>query len=333
MDIQRLLRRYRGDWKELEDLLALFAGEPDRIQASQIRRLIHLYRKVSAHLALLQARNPEDELTLHLNQLAARAHHMVYKQEPHNGRQLSDFFGRYFIGLIRQRKMFILAAFMLVLLGGASGFIAVLLDPASIYGILPAQIADNVDPSRLGEGLSSSSHSIISAQIMTNNIRVAVLAFAAGVTFGLGTVYLLVYNGLMVGALAALYWKADATYPFWAYILPHGVIELTAIFIAGGSGLYMGYRMWVPGRYPWRLQLLQNAKESVQLLLGTIPMFVTAAVIEGYITPSALSLETKYAVAVLTLLLLAGYYLYGRRKERRKPDATPSHGSAAPDIG
>jgi uncharacterized membrane protein SpoIIM required for sporulation len=152
---------------------------------------------------------------------------------------------------------------------------------------------------------------------MSNNIKVAVLAFVGGITFGVATVYFMIFNGLLLGALAAVYWQAGKSYEFWAYILPHGVIELTAIFIAGGAGLYMGYRMFVPGQYPWGLQLIRTAKESVQLLMGTIPLFVIAGIIEGFITPSSLSLTTKYAVAIGTLALLTGYYIYGRLRQQR----------------
>ncbi|MDY0408887.1 stage II sporulation protein M [Paracerasibacillus soli] len=81
---------------------------------------------------------------------------------------------------------------------------------------------------------------------MTNNIQVAFLAFAGGITFGILTVYVLMINGIMVGGLAAFFWHYSKTYVFWAYIVPHGIIELTAIFIAGGAGLLMGYKLLVP---------------------------------------------------------------------------------------
>jgi uncharacterized membrane protein SpoIIM required for sporulation len=112
-----------------------------------------------------------------------------------------------------------------------------------------------------------------------------------------------------------VYAQADSSYAFWAYILPHGVIELTAIFIAGGAGLHMGYRLLVPGRYDRKHQFLLAAKESAQLLLATLPLFVVAGVIEGYITPSGLSLETKYGVALLTLMVLFGWYAWGLRQK------------------
>ncbi|MDF2922077.1 MAG: hypothetical protein K0R57_991 [Paenibacillaceae bacterium] len=332
MEMKRLLSRHRKNWMELDGLLQIFDRHPGKVDAGHISRLTRLYRSASSHLSLLQSRYPHDELTLYLNQLVSRAHHVLYKEQHNSGVQLSAFFGQYFIGLLTRRRTFIIAAALLFTVGAFSGFVSILMDGDNLGALLPSQIADNIDPSRTGEGLSGMSHSIVSSEIMTNNIRVAVLAFAAGITFGIYTVYILAFNGLMIGALAAVYWKAGETYLFWAYILPHGIIELTAIFIAGGAGLYMGYKMWVPGQYSWRLQLLQCAKESVQLLLGTIPLFVIAGVIEGYITPSGLSLAAKYAFALLTLFLLAAYYAYGTRRGRLAQAPSPLPGIVRPNA-
>src|SRR5699024_5408907 len=102
------------------------------------------------------------------------------------------------------------------------------------------------------------------------------------------------------------------SYEFWAYIVPHGMIELTAIFIAGGAGLLMGYKLFVPGSYSRGYQLKENAKRSVQLFLGTIPLFIIAGIIEGFITPSTLSLEVKYAVALITIIGLLLYVTWGK---------------------
>jgi len=321
MEVQSLLKRHRAEWKELEELLEVFARRTGSVTSAQIRRLTYLYKSSSSHLSLMQTEAPGDELTVYLNELVNRAHHILFQEQHRSGRQLTVFFRDYFISLILKRQWFITSAALLFLFGAGSGFLSVLADSSHIYDLLPQQIAGYVDPAQTGKGLEGAPHSIISAQIMTNNIRVAVLAFVSGITFGIWTVYLLAFNGLLVGALAAVYWKAGETYLFWAYILPHGIIELAAIFIAGGAGLFMGYRMFVPGPYPWKLQLLRSAKESVQLLMGTIPLFVVAGIIEGYITPSGLSLDAKYAFAAVTLLILICYYAYGWLRNRHQMDS------------
>ena len=314
LDIKHFIKLHRSAWIELESLLPLFAKSPKKINADQINQLTHLYKKASSHLAQMRTNHPQDEITHYLNQLVAKAHHAVFQEQFKSKHQLGHFFSVYFPALLRNYQRFIFFAFVLFMTGAASGFISVWNEPANLYAILPYSMAGSIDPDRTGEGLLNAPHAVISASIMTNNIRVAVLAFVAGITFGIGTVYLMVYNGLFVGAITAVYWKAGESYLFWAYILPHGIIELTAIFIAGGAGLYMGYRMFVPGQTPWSLQLLRSAKHSVLLLMGTFPLFVIAGTIEGYITPSALSLEAKYIFAMGTLLLLAAYYVYGWMK-------------------
>ena len=228
-------------------------------------------------------------------------------------RQVRRFFGMTFIKLLWEQWRFVVAALALFTLGALGSFFSVLNDPQHIYSILPANIAYGVDPDSLGSADGQVDSAVMSAGIMTNNIQVAFLAFAGGITFGLLTVYALIYNGIIIGALAALFWHHGKTYAFWAYIVPHGMIELTAIFIAGGAGLLMGYKLLVPGHFSRGYQLKVHAKRSVQLLLGTIPLFVIAGVIEGFITPAAISLEAKYFVAFLTVLGLIFYFMIGKR--------------------
>ncbi|WP_159882152.1 stage II sporulation protein M [Paenibacillus puerhi] len=316
MDIHRFIREHKPVWSELERLLEKFERKKRHVQAEEIDRLTTLYKQASAHLAFAQTYYAGDDAEVFLNQLVSRAHHALHAEQWKSGSRLGDFFKRHFIGYALERKWFILLALLLFLVGGLSGFVSVWQDPLNLYAVLPPTIAESVDPQRVGENHDSIQSAIMSSTIMTNNIRVAVLAFVSGITFGALTVYLLVFNGLLIGALAALFWQSGRSYIFWAYILPHGIIELMAIFIAGGAGLYMGYRMIAPGRYTRKYMFLRSVKESALLLVGTIPLFVIAGIIEGYITPSPLSLEAKYAFAGLTVLALAVYVLYGVQKQK-----------------
>ncbi|HBZ80407.1 MULTISPECIES: stage II sporulation protein M [Brevibacillus] len=315
MDITSFWHKHKAAWAELEQLVERFTRKQRHITAADIDRLTHLYKKASAHLALVRSYHPADEITLYLNQLVSRAHNLTYKQQSGSWQQLRHFFGVHLIALMHNRISFIGMAALLFVIGGVSGFVAVLADPLNLYYVLPQGMAEQIDPSRLGEGHDAINSPVISTMIMTNNMKVAILAFVSGITFGLVPIYLLLFNGLLVGALAAVYFQADSSYAFWAYILPHGVIELAAIFIAGGAGLHMGYRLLVPGRYDRKHQFLEAAKESAQLLLATLPLLFVAGIIEGYITPSSLSLEVKYLVAAATMLLLALWYFFGRRRQ------------------
>lgn len=312
MDVRSFVQRNREVWNELEDLLQLFAKQPKRAGAAEIDRLTLLYRTVSSQLSFMRTESPKEEVTGYLNHLVSRTHHMLYQEQYKSSHQLGYFFRQHLPSLLRKRWSFAAIACLLFLFGAVSGYLSVWLDASNLFAVLPDSMTKGIDPNRIGEGAKEAPHALLSTAIMTNNIRVAILAFVSGITLGIWTIYLMAYNGLIVGALAAYFAQSSKAYTFWAYILPHGVIELTAIFIAGGAGLYMGYTMLVPGPYPRKYALLRTAKESVQLLLGTVPLFVVAGLIEGYITPSGLSLETKYAFALLTLLLLAAFAVYCR---------------------
>lgn len=317
MNVRHFIKQNREDWQRLEQLIRSLQRSRAAFSAAEIEVFHQLYQKAAQQLSYSQTYFPAEEVTVYLNELVGKAHNLLYKDQTTSMKQLRHFFSVTFVRLLSEQWRYALAAMLLFALGFAGSYIAVQQDPLHMYALLPGDIANHVDPNQLGsqDGLVESS--LMSTTIMTNNIQVAMLAFAGGVTFGLLTVYILFYNGVIVGALAALFWQNGQSYAFWAYIVPHGMIELTAIFIAGGAGLMMGYKLFVPGRYSRGLQLKRNARRSVLLLLGTIPLFVIAGIVEGFITPAAIALEAKYGVALLTVCGLIAYMLYGFRKHHR----------------
>ena len=314
MNVKQFVKKHREEWKQLEQLVAAMSKRPYKMTGDTITQYHRLYQKAAQNLSYSQTYFPDDEVTQYLNGLVSKSHNLLYKDQVSSLKQIRYFFSTKFIGLLLEQWKFVLLAMILFFIGAIGSFIAVFNDPLHIYSILPAEISQGVDPDKLGKGAGAVNSSLMSASIMTNNIKVAIFAFAGGITFGIVTVYLMVYNGIIIGALAALFWHHGKSYDFWAYIVPHGMIELTAIFIAGGAGLLMGYKLFVPGQYTRGYQVKHQAKRSVQLLLGTIPLFVIAGIIEGFITPASISLEAKYAVAGLTVLGLILYVVIGKLK-------------------
>ncbi|MCP3740075.1 stage II sporulation protein M [Rossellomorea sp. BNER] len=312
MNVKQFVKQHREDWQQLEQMLTILHKRKRKIKGSDIEQFNRLYQKSAQNLSYCQTYFPKEDVTLYLNELVSKSHNLLYRDQISSMKQIRHFFGVKFVGLLLEQWKFIVVAMMLFTIGALGGFFSILDDPQNAYSVLPENIAQGVDPEQLGKNDGQVDASLMSTSIMTNNIQVAILAFAGGVTFGLLTVYLLIYNGLIVGGIAAVFWHHDKTYEFWAYIVPHGMIELTAIFIAGGAGLLMGYKLFVPGHYSRGHQLKQQAKRSVQLLLGTIPLFVIAGVIEGFITPAAISLEAKYIVAFLTVVGLILYIVIGK---------------------
>lgn len=321
MNSKQFIQTHRDDWKQLEQLTKQFSKKRKKdLSSTVIHQFDMYYQKAAQNLSYSQTYFPNEEITNYLNQLVTQAHNILYRAEHSSWKQVRTFLTEKFIALLIEQWKAIVIAMLLFIFGGLASFLAVTNDPLHLYSILPTEMAQSImSPGELEANVNADAidASLFSAQIMTNNIQVAILAFAGGITFGILTVYLLVYNGVIVGALAGLFWHSGNSYVFWAYILPHGVIELIAIFIAGGAGLLMGYKLCVPGNLTRKYQLKKNTLRSVQLLLGSIPLFVIAAFIEGFITPADLSLELKYAVAALTALAFLAYMLYGFHKNEK----------------
>lgn len=318
MNAKQFVKKHRDDWKQLERLTAELSKSKPDLNGDGINQFYKLYQKAAQHLSYAQTYFPQEDVSYYLNGLVSKAHNLLYKDQISSIKQMRHFFSTTFILLLLEQWKFVMAAFILFTLGALGSFFAVINDPVNLFSVIPANIAQNVDPDQLGKSDGQVLSTMMSASIMTNNIQVAILAFAGGVTFGLLTVYVLIYNGILIGALFGLFWHSNKTYEFWAYIVPHGMIELTAIFIAGGAGLLMGYKLFAPGPHPRSLHLKIQAKRSVQLLLGTVPLFVIAGLIEGFITPAAISLEAKYFTAFATVIGLVVYIAIGKmRMEKR----------------
>ncbi|MUK88701.1 stage II sporulation protein M [Ornithinibacillus sp. L9] len=324
MNSKQFVKQHREDWKQLEQYISILHKRRRKVRGNDIDAFHHLYQKVAQHLSYSQTFFPKEDVTAYLNGLVSKAHNLLYKDQMSSFQQIRYFFSTKFIGLLLEQWKFIIFAMILFTIGGIASFISVANDPLHLYSIVPDEMAYGVDPEQLGVGHDAIDSSLMSAEIMTNNIQVAMLAFASGITFGILTIYVLVYNGMLIGALAAVFWHSGMSYEFWAYIVPHGMVELAAIFIAGGAGLLMGYKLFVPGSYTRGYQLKQQAIRSVQLFLGTVPLFIIAGVIEGFITPSSLSLEVKYLVACITVIGLVVYIICGKLllERRRLQDST-----------
>jgi len=152
---------------------------------------------------------------------------------------------------------------------------------------------------------------------MTNNLSVAFTTFALGITAGIGTIWMMVVNGLLIGVIGAATWKAGMALQLWSFVAPHGVLELPAIFIAAGAGLEIARGMLFPGLLPRRESLAQAGGRGARLLLGTIPLLVIAGVIEGFYSPSHSPVALKFLLAgVLFAALLTYLFLIGRREAK-----------------
>jgi uncharacterized membrane protein SpoIIM required for sporulation len=155
--------------------------------------------------------------------------------------------------------------------------------------------------------------------IMRNNIQVSFLAFASGLTVGLLTLWVLFFNGLMIGTLTGLTAYYGIGFELWTFVIGHGVIELTIIFISGGSGLMLGWAILRPGLLRRRDALAQAARKAVYLLLGAVPWLVIAGTIEGFISPNNnIPVPVHWMVGIGSGIVLYGYLLLAGRERKKR---------------
>ncbi|HLF75543.1 MAG TPA: stage II sporulation protein M [Anaerolineales bacterium] len=311
----------KSEWEALSHLLDKSQKDMRGLSESQVRDLARLYRAATSDLALAKRDFPRSEITAYLNQLVARAHAVVYRSEPLALRRLWRFAATGFPGLFRETWMFTLTAALLfiipAILSGISTFTSLetttLLLPAQLHHLIPV-----VEDKELWIDIPVEERPYASSFIMRNNIQVSFMAFASGLTGGLLTLWVLFLNGLIIGTLTGLTSHHGIGFELWTFVIGHGVIELSIIFISGGSGLMLGWAMLRPGLLRRRDALAQAARKAVYLLLGAVPWLIVAGTIEGFISPSeTVPIPVKWAVGLGSGMLLYGYLLFAGRQGKK----------------
>jgi uncharacterized membrane protein SpoIIM required for sporulation len=306
-------------------------GGVESLATDELKQLCRLYRHATIDLSLARASGDDPELVRYLNQLSARAHGYVYRARKVSLKPLATFVTTGFPQLVRRHKIAICVASAVFLLSTLASFLAVIRDPELAYSLFDERVVEfeNVRLERhegeyRGNFTFDVEHSpLVAAVIIGNNIKVAIFAFAAGALYCLPGVLLLVFNGRMLGTLTGLVWNHDYVVDFYSLIMTHGVLELSAICIAGGSGMVLGWALIAPGQFSRRESLRRAAGDAFGLLAGCIILLVIAGHIEAYVTPHAPA-AVRWSVAILSGVLLFGYLGFSGRK--RKIERTSERG-------
>jgi uncharacterized membrane protein SpoIIM required for sporulation len=305
----------RATWTELEQLLARSEGNGLRsFDAADIEALGRAYRQVVSDLAIAQRDFPDDQLTLWLNALAARAHLRLYRAPAPSWRRLRDFFWVDFARRFRAAGGYLAVAAALLFVPAIVAYVGALLHPTLREAFVPEQLRQVMANGETWTDIAPAIRPAMATLIFTNNIRVAFLAFAGGVLAGLGTVYVLISNGLMLGGVLGAAQFYGVAPLLWGFISPHGYLELTCIVIAGAAGLMLGNALLRPGLLRRRDALARAARQSVELVLGAAPVLVIAGLIEGFVSPSDLPLVARLVIGPLAgALLFVGLFRLARR--------------------
>lgn len=291
------------------------------LTAVEVKSMHEDYRRTAADLAYAQTHFAGTETAVYLNRLIASAHGELYGSSPRRLSALWRFLTTGYPRLIRRCARPIALAALLLFGAVALGYLLTYVNYPLARVIVPQTFRDALaDPTApeggaLGEVLLQAP--AFSALITTNNIQVSLQAFAGGMTFGTLTVYALVMNGALLGVLAGAFGQAGAALEFWAFIVPHGALELPAIVLAGASGLLLAGALVFPGDRTRGQALRLVSGDAVRLVLGAIPLLVIAGLIEGFVTPLGIDPLAKVVFGLAMALALTAYVLLpGRSGER-----------------
>lgn len=331
MDFGRFLDEHRASWRQLELLLdAVDARGIKQLSADQVRDLARLYRKASADLLLARDMGTRADAVDYLEVIVGRAYTAIYAPRRLRWGRVATWFVEGWPRAIRRERRYVYLAASVFGLGMLMAFVLTLADPEAFDRLVPsdwaafyAEAPDDYRAERFNElDESSSGSAAFSSQLMVNNIRVALRCFALGLTFGVGTLASLFYNGVILGSIAANFTSWGQTLEFWALILPHGVVEIFSICLGGGAGLMLADAMLRPGRRRRLDALRERGTEALKLVGMAVPLLVFAGLVEGYVTPMSLVPDWgKLAFAALTALGLATYLAAPWLKDREEPEA------------
>ena len=319
---RRFVAARRATWDRLAALVAKASRRGVRaLSPQELDELALTYRAATSDLAIARTRGEDPAILDHLNLLTARAHAVVYVATARSGwGRIREFVVRGFPAEVRRSWRPIGFCIALTVVSALVAFGSVWSDPANAHALLPGMELPPVTKALHDSnfGFDRAFSPAIASEIITNNVRVAAIAFAGGITAGILTGWIILTNGLMVGVLGALYQKAGFGPDFWATIAPHGVIELTAIQIAGGAGLLLAAGYLRPGRLRRGEALVNAARRAATLVIGVAMLLCVAGTIEGFISPQRLSIPLRGAIGAATAVALFVYlYAGGRRRSEQ----------------
>lgn len=322
MRVETFIEANKANWELLAALVKRAAGNGlRRLTPDELEQLGELYRIATSDFALAQRDFPGHPVVSYLNQLVARTHGTIYRGRPSGAWNIVEFFTATFPRTFRRLAPFTLAAFLILMLPAIANGILIGRDPQTLEWTLgedAKEVIPLLERGRLwiDDTLTENERPAASAFIMTNNIQVSLLAFAGGASAGLLTLYVLVVNGLSLGGLMGLTFYYGLGWRLVNFVIGHGVIEMTVIFMTAGAGLRIGWAILRPGPVSRKDALFLATREAFTLAIGAAPLLVVAGLIEAFISPLFNPLYSILAAAISGTLMFGWLLLGGRARSR-----------------
>jgi uncharacterized membrane protein SpoIIM required for sporulation len=319
---QWILKR-RPHWDRLSSLLAQSDSSGlGQLSRAELQEMALLYRQVAADLSVLRQDSTARTYAEHVNQLLARAHHIIYSGRKTNLLTVFRFLRDEYPAIFQRQIGYVLASLLVSVAWGLLGVAITDARPDFMrHFVGPAMIATMERHQMWTESIVSVAPQMTS-HIMTNNLSVSFVTFAGGIAFGLGTFFYLFVNGMMLGVIAAACHQYGMSVLLWSFVAPHGSLELPSILIAGGAGFRLGHAMLFPGALRWKESVARGGIEATRLVSGIIPLLVIAGCLEGFFSPSHAPIWLKFTVGGLLFTLL-NLWLFRPVKTAAGTEAAP----------
>ena len=309
------LEKRQSHWNRLDALLDRSQDQGLKsLTRQELQELGLLYRQAAADLSALREDPSGKSYARTLNILLARAHNTIYSGQKSSARGLLHFYRYTYPRIFRRNLSLINLAFALFVAGAVAGMLLAITRPDYMHLFVGQRMMETIEQRKMWTDSVVSVKPAASSKIMTNNISVSFAAFAYGITAGIGTIFMMVFNGVMIGVIGTACWLNDMSLSLWSFVAPHGVLELPAIFIAGGAGLRIAQGLLFPGLLSRRDSLARAGGEAVRLLLGTVPVLVVAGCIEGFVSPSPdIPWQWKFTLAGAIATIFFSYLFFAAR--------------------
>jgi len=315
--VDRFVEDRRARWARLGHLIFEANGRVERLAPDDVLELGRLYRAASSDLAVARRDFALDAATERLNDLVAAGHALVYSEAPTSGRRLRRFVLHELPASVRANSRFTAVSFAALAIPLIATFAIGLLLPEIAATALPPETRQHLAERRLWTDIPEGYRPLVGPLIIVNNVRVAVFAFAGGLTAGALTLYLLVANGALLGTVLAVVQGYGLSGGLLTFTAAHGPLEISCIVLSGGAGLRLAWALLRPGDSSRRDALRLAGAQAVRVMLLVIPALGVAGILEAFLSPSDAPIALKLTVGLVAAFALWGYIgLVGRPLRR-----------------
>ncbi len=322
--VERFVARKAPRWHDFERLARRVADRGlDSLSAAELPDFAGRYREVAADLARARTYRAPSLVRLRLERLVAAGHAVLYRGERTTARRVIRFFTTEAPAAVVAMRVPVVLAALVFSLPAAGGYFLLRERPALAEALLPEAMLERAEAgaerTREGRGYvvaSARERPLVAVRIITNNLGVAFNCFAGGALAGVGALVLLAYNGLALGAVTGHFANQGMLGYLWTFVIGHGVLELTAIWIAGAAGFLVGHALLAPGELRRADALVVKGRIALRMLGAVIVLLVLAGLIEGLLSARGNAWESQLAVSGVSLLVLLAYLAHGARRSR-----------------